>query len=292
MRENRLNRRGFTLVELLVVIGIIALLIGILAPTLSRARQSSNNLYCLSNLRQLGVLTNFYANTYKGSLPLAIANTNPNVGQLTWGALLMTQVGVGEGVGTTNTNADEYRQRAILIDKDVYENKTALNHYSSHPLLVPNITLQYPAGHPLAAPGKFRVPYKLSGIRRAAEIILYFDGTQDLSAGGVGNANSDGYNLDANRFKATNPQTWLLTNSPSAAGVDMNASIDGGVNQDTPNNNQGGDSQLRIGNVRWRHLGNKSANAVFCDGHADSFFYGGQFQTGILRKNIHLDSNP
>jgi prepilin-type N-terminal cleavage/methylation domain-containing protein len=63
-------RVGFTLVELLVVIGIIAVLISILLPSLGKAREAAKRTQCLSNLRQIGTLLNMYANAYKGVVPL------------------------------------------------------------------------------------------------------------------------------------------------------------------------------------------------------------------------------
>ncbi len=67
--SNGRGKRAFTLVELLVVIGIIALLLAILLPSLARARQSANSVACQSNLRQIALWAFMYAETWKGVLP-------------------------------------------------------------------------------------------------------------------------------------------------------------------------------------------------------------------------------
>jgi len=72
--------RGFTLIELCFVISIIAILAGILFPVFARARESARRTTCASNLSQIGVGLNMYAQTYDGHYPKRDNDFRPIVG--------------------------------------------------------------------------------------------------------------------------------------------------------------------------------------------------------------------
>lgn len=84
MTQRLPHRRGFTWIELLVVIGIVVLVISIVIPTINRMRQSSGNSRCPSNLRQIGQALLLYANDNRGAYPRTRTSAGP-VRVPTWG---------------------------------------------------------------------------------------------------------------------------------------------------------------------------------------------------------------
>ncbi len=91
-----MSRRGFTLIELLVVIAIIAILAAILFPVFSRAREKARQASCTSNLKQIGLAVEMYAQDYDEALPRAAYDLSMDgtigIGDYTWRVAILPYV--------------------------------------------------------------------------------------------------------------------------------------------------------------------------------------------------------
>jgi prepilin-type N-terminal cleavage/methylation domain-containing protein/prepilin-type processing-associated H-X9-DG protein len=204
IRRKRLN--GFTLVELLVVIGIIAILISVLLPALGRARQASYAIKCASNLRSIGQALALYTAENKGSFPAAYiyvghrisgrvqTPAEPSEGYIHWSSYLFRGGQPGDrtaylgtkgweifqcpslengGQPPTNTYADNRDTGMAVQYPNVIDQQAPRCAYTVNEAIMPRN--KFMVGFQSAGDPVTQRPYRyvrLGGIRRPSNVIL------------------------------------------------------------------------------------------------------------------------
>jgi prepilin-type N-terminal cleavage/methylation domain-containing protein/prepilin-type processing-associated H-X9-DG protein len=288
-------RIGFTLVELLVVIGIIALLISILLPSLARARGSAVLIDCQARLRSIGQGMHVYAAQYKGVLP---GGTNWFLDGTTWrsrpAATMISQVlGSPEWDINPMFHDKETIEPAGGAGSSVGDNPYSrlvgpfTSHYTPNSRLFPwalkpgSSTLDLgdrydgtPNGIAFGPSQKKQTAFRnLGSIKKSAETAAWWDAAQVRDFGGSG----------ARRMWAAYPYsdgtgdwTWHTATRGRFVSIDnANTGYDGTVtvfsdNLDPTALAATGQSQ---GGIRFRHMKDTTAAILYADGHVGSHTY-------------------
>lgn len=217
-----LNRAGaFTLVELLVVIGIIALLISILLPALNQARRSAAQVKCLSNLKTIGTACMLYTNESKGYIIPAVIWRSSSEADY-WPSLLVARHYLpAPAIGSANDPAayssvlmcpvvrdiapstDAYTEAArrtqisdwvttaakpVWVDWSYGINGTS-NRMGEYPITSPRYQM-YPSGSISVGSAVCNPLKKLSRVRNSSQVALLFDGREWNIWSGAGDTTS------------------------------------------------------------------------------------------------------
>lgn len=317
-------RYGFTLVELLVVIGIISMLIGILLPALQRAREQANLVVCQSNLRQIGQAIGIYVVDNKGTLPYGYwpgdtpwiypSNITGNNGNQAadWTTLIQNDlngsISSAYNSGTQSSSQVLSRVRQVFMCPDAppgpaYDPNNLVFQYICHPRLMPYLG----CFDPMATGYVYLTPYKIAEIKRSSEVAYIMDGSLGMMSSGAwrvgagapgqpdggdpcGIGLSGGW-INGGAFRkpfgglTDDYAAMIFVNPTPTPNTPVNLT---NYNDSVPDINK--DDPNNSYNIRFRHMNNSVANALMVDGHVESFTFNPKTnQSDLLDKNIFVN---
>ena len=165
-------RKKFTLIELLVVIAVIAILVSLLLPALSKARESGRNISCVSNLKQIGTGLAMYANDYD-FYPAACPETGETYTQNYWHFKVRPYLGY-QRVPKNWTEASLFRREGVFFcpSTDILYNDSGFSDTLSYSMNSFGYLVSYKAFTPasaLDAPATLYTPYYTKSSSRSKE---------------------------------------------------------------------------------------------------------------------------
>jgi prepilin-type N-terminal cleavage/methylation domain-containing protein/prepilin-type processing-associated H-X9-DG protein len=273
--------RGFTLVELLVVIGIIAVLVGILLPVLGKARRQADTVACMASLRQIGQLIYIYAGENKGSLPYGfyrsdlittttennVSDSDPNTQLYIWWSVLRSYMRAhtnSDNGGANSASGLSSRGMKGLTCPTALSTERGVS-FAVHPIAMPD--REYEQGsrivsgtsvNPIITPARLTQLYPDNALAWDVNEIPPTFGSQYVVGYEIDGGSFLNYKQAYKRYRemAADPN-YLPQAGPLGNAVPIKAS--------QATNKEIGSGGLP-GDIRWRHGKNDTANFLMADG--------------------------
>jgi prepilin-type N-terminal cleavage/methylation domain-containing protein/prepilin-type processing-associated H-X9-DG protein len=248
--------RAFTLVELLVVIGIIALLIGILMPALSRARSSARSVKCLSNLKQVGTALVLYNGANRGY--------NVPSYNMTHGATSLASTDIADGWACI-LDRDRYTVAPENTDSSVFVCPDAVADNNS-----PLGSVLWPTKKPGGA-DSFAVTNAAQGFEKLIRVGYWINAENPIGRSDYPTTNRIYYTSSPGYRPTAGPAAGVTMGLQKITKIKLSSRtivLADGIYAGRQGDVRVADAKVRIG-YRHEYGGEPACNVAYADGHAE-----------------------